>query len=175
MSSPNYPTSDIEDAFSSNFLNYFPALPGNTSSNSSNDSASLVPIISPPLSLFHDDPYMKAYDATDNELPIPPQVPIAPLTILPPSPVLSLSPMFLIHEDFFSLTREISSPKDTKTPVGSPIPISPSSSLVRSTTPPSDYPFDESIFAELDNSLWIISLPLGNEPVPEEPNESDAC
>ncbi|GKB11636.1 hypothetical protein Tco_0845559, partial [Tanacetum coccineum] len=30
---------------------------------------------------------------------------------------------------------------------------------------------DESIFAELDNSLWIIPQPLGSEPVPEKPNE----
>ncbi|GJR34076.1 hypothetical protein Tco_1209760 [Tanacetum coccineum] len=63
---------------------------------------------------------------------------------------------------------------------GSPISLSPSSSIgssspVRSTTPPPDYPFDESIFAELDNSLWIIPRPLGSEPVPEKPNESDAC
>nr|GFD50735.1 hypothetical protein [Tanacetum cinerariifolium] len=61
----------------------------------------------------------------------------------------------------------------------SPTPVSPSSlrgssSPVRSTTPPPDYPFDESIFAELDNSLLIISRPLGKEPDPEEPNESDA-
>ncbi|GJV31443.1 hypothetical protein Tco_1391843 [Tanacetum coccineum] len=67
-------------------------------------------------------------------------------------------------------------PRDTEPPVGSPIPSSPSSSVgssspVRSTTPPPDYPFDESIFAELDNSLWIIPRPLGSEPVPEEPNE----
>ncbi|GKB54145.1 hypothetical protein Tco_0904898 [Tanacetum coccineum] len=71
-------------------------------------------------------------------------------------------------------------PRDTEPPVGSPIPLSPSlsvgsSSLVRSTTPPPDYPFDESIFAELDNSLRIIPRPLGSELVPEEPNESDAC
>ncbi|GJY31964.1 hypothetical protein Tco_0415459 [Tanacetum coccineum] len=71
---PKHPTSDIEDAFSSNFQDYFPALPRNTSSNSLNDSASLVPIVSPTLSLSHDDPYMKAYDATDNELPIPLQL-----------------------------------------------------------------------------------------------------
>ncbi|GKB71395.1 hypothetical protein Tco_0932807 [Tanacetum coccineum] len=67
-------------------------------------------------------------------------------------------------------------PRDTKPPVGSPISLSPSSSVgysspVRSTTPPPDYPFDESIFAELDNSLWIIPRPLKSEPVPEEPNE----
>ncbi|GJT62868.1 reverse transcriptase domain-containing protein [Tanacetum coccineum] len=77
--------------------------------------------------------------------------------------------------DFFP-PEEIPPPKDTETPVESPIPISPSSSVgssspVRSTTPPPDYPFDESIFAELDNSLWIIPRPLGSEPVPEESNE----
>ncbi|GJX11379.1 putative reverse transcriptase domain-containing protein [Tanacetum coccineum] len=71
--------------------------------------------------------------------------------------------------------EEIPPPKDTKTPVESPIPISPSlsvgsSSPVRSTTPPY-YLLDESIFAELDNSLWIIPRPLGSEPVPEESNE----
>ncbi|GKB70562.1 reverse transcriptase domain-containing protein [Tanacetum coccineum] len=67
-------------------------------------------------------------------------------------------------------------PRDTEPRVGLPISLSPSSSVgssspVRSTTPPPDYPFDESIFAELDNSLWIIPRPLGSEPVPEEPNE----
>ncbi|GKB65823.1 hypothetical protein Tco_0927235 [Tanacetum coccineum] len=66
MSSPNYPTSDIKDAFSSNFSDYIPASPdyvptspGNTNSSSSNNSFGLVPIASPTLSLFHDDPYMK--------------------------------------------------------------------------------------------------------------------
>ncbi|GJV29832.1 hypothetical protein Tco_1386280 [Tanacetum coccineum] len=49
----------------------------------------------------------------------------------------------------------------TEPPVGSPIPLSSSSSVgssspIRSTTPPPDYPFDESIFAKLDKSLWII-------------------
>ncbi|GKC92323.1 hypothetical protein Tco_1157765, partial [Tanacetum coccineum] len=71
--------------------------------------------------------------------------------------------------------KKISSPKDTKTPVESPIPISQSSSVgssspVRSTTPPPYSLFDESIFAKLDNSLWIIPRPLGSEPVPEESN-----
>ncbi|GJW22872.1 putative reverse transcriptase domain-containing protein [Tanacetum coccineum] len=66
--------------------------------------------------------------------------------------------------------------RNTEPPVRSPIPLSPSSSVgssssVRSTTPPLDYPFDESIFAKLDNSLWIIPRPLGSEPVPEKPNE----
>ncbi|GKA58441.1 reverse transcriptase domain-containing protein [Tanacetum coccineum] len=72
--------------------------------------------------------------------------------------------------------KKILPPKDAETPVESPIPISPSSSVgssspVRSTTPPPDYPFDKSLFAELHNSLWIISQPLGSEPVPEKPNK----
>ncbi|GKE63332.1 hypothetical protein Tco_1513699, partial [Tanacetum coccineum] len=70
-------------------------------------------------------------------------------------------------------------PRDIEPHVGSPISLSPSSlvessSPVRSTTPPPDYPFDESVFAELDNSLWIIPQLLGSEAVPEEPNKSDA-
>nr|GEU31829.1 reverse transcriptase domain-containing protein [Tanacetum cinerariifolium] len=73
----------------------------------------------------------------------------------------------------------ISPPKDAKTPIESSIPVSPSSSIgssssVRSITPPLDYLSDESIYAELDNSLWIIPQPLGSKPVPMEPNESDA-
>nr|GEU32932.1 reverse transcriptase domain-containing protein [Tanacetum cinerariifolium] len=51
MSSPNHPTFDIDDAFSSNSSNYTPAspdyspaLPGNTPSESSNNSFGLVPI-----------------------------------------------------------------------------------------------------------------------------------
>ncbi|GJX00471.1 reverse transcriptase domain-containing protein, partial [Tanacetum coccineum] len=67
-------------------------------------------------------------------------------------------------------------PKDTEPPVGSPILLSSSSSVgssspVRSTTPSPDYPFDESIFVELDNSLWIIPRPLKSEPVSKESNE----
>ncbi|GJV19414.1 reverse transcriptase domain-containing protein [Tanacetum coccineum] len=102
MSSSNHPIivpsdSDIEDAFSStNVPDYFPATPGNTSPDSSNDLTKylLATLVFSPL---HDDPYMEimqAYDATDNELPIPPlQAPIAPPTIVSPSPVLSLSPI----------------------------------------------------------------------------------
>nr|GEY63804.1 hypothetical protein [Tanacetum cinerariifolium] len=63
---------------------------------------------------------------------------------------------------------------DTKTSV-SPSSSVGSSSPIRSTISPLDYPFDESIFAELDNSLWITPRPLGEEPVPEESNELDAC
>ncbi|GJS14913.1 reverse transcriptase domain-containing protein [Tanacetum coccineum] len=66
MSSPSHPTSNIDDDFSSNFPDYIsaspdyvPASPGKTYSSSSNNSFGLVPIASPTLSLFHDDPYMK--------------------------------------------------------------------------------------------------------------------
>ncbi|GKB57002.1 hypothetical protein Tco_0913188, partial [Tanacetum coccineum] len=92
MSSPNHPTSNIEDAFSSNFPDYIPTSPdysptspGNTYSSSSNNSFGLVPIASPTLSLFHDDPYMKvmhAYYAKKSPIPQP--------TIVPPSSMLSL-------------------------------------------------------------------------------------
>ncbi|GJV33035.1 hypothetical protein Tco_1393435 [Tanacetum coccineum] len=127
MSSPNHPTSEIEDAFSSNFLDYIPAS----------------------------------------------------LDYVPASPGKTYSSFSNNSFDFFP-PEEIPPPKDAETPVESPIPISPSSSVgssspVRSTTPPPDYPFDKSIFAKLDNSLWIIPRPLGSEPVPEEPNESKAC
>ncbi|GJZ29323.1 hypothetical protein Tco_0573970 [Tanacetum coccineum] len=100
MSSPNHPTSDIEDAFSSNFPDYIPASPdyvpaspGKTYSSSSNNSFGLVPIASPTLSLFHDDPYMKVMHAYyAKESPIPPP------TIVPPSSMLS--PMFNPQEFF---------------------------------------------------------------------------
>ncbi|GJU30074.1 hypothetical protein Tco_1173663 [Tanacetum coccineum] len=109
MSSPNHPTSNIEDAFSSNFPDYIPASPdyspaspGNTYSSSSNNSFGLVPIASPTLSLFHDDPYMKVMQAYyAKESPIPPP------TIVPPSPMLS--PMFNPQE--FFLPEELLPPK----------------------------------------------------------------
>ncbi|GKD38652.1 hypothetical protein Tco_1258859 [Tanacetum coccineum] len=108
MSSPNHPTSDIEDAFSSNFLDYIPASPDyvpsspkKTYSSSSNNSFFVVPIVSPTLSLFHDDPYMKvmhAYYAKESHIPPP--------TIVPPSTMLS---MFNPQE--FFLPEELLSPK----------------------------------------------------------------
>nr|GEW66479.1 hypothetical protein [Tanacetum cinerariifolium] len=69
-------------------------------------------------------------------------------TILPPSLVLSLSPMF--DSQHFFLPDKISPSKDAETPVESPIPISPSSSVgstspIRSNTSPPDYPFNESL------------------------------
>ncbi|GKB18237.1 hypothetical protein Tco_0852160 [Tanacetum coccineum] len=102
MSSPNHPTSNIEYSFSSNFLvfisassDYVPASLGKTYSSSLNNSFGLVPIASPTLSLFHDDPYMKVMHAYyAKESPIPP-----PTSVLP-SPMIS--PMFNPQEFFLS-------------------------------------------------------------------------
>nr|GFB28915.1 hypothetical protein [Tanacetum cinerariifolium] len=91
--------------------------------------------------------------------------------VLHPSPVLSQSPIS-DSQDFFP-SEEIL-PKDTDTFV-SPSSSVGSSSPIRSTISPLDYPFDESIFTKLDNSLWITPRPLGEEPVLEELNESDTC
>nr|GEU87459.1 putative reverse transcriptase domain-containing protein [Tanacetum cinerariifolium] len=67
MSFPNHPTSNIEDAFSSNFFEYLLASPdyvlassGKTYSSFSN-SFGIVLIASLSLSLFHDDLYMKEF------------------------------------------------------------------------------------------------------------------
>nr|GFA81912.1 hypothetical protein [Tanacetum cinerariifolium] len=148
VSSPNHPTFDIEDAFSSNFpdyisasLDYFPTSSGKISPDSSNDLTKYrLTLID--ISPYHNDPYLiQAYDAIP-----PPQAIIALPAVLPLSLVLSLPPMF-DYLDFFS-SEKISPPKDTKTPFKSPIPVSPSSSVgssspVRLTTSPPDYPFDE--------------------------------
>ncbi|GJY54207.1 reverse transcriptase domain-containing protein, partial [Tanacetum coccineum] len=99
MSSPNHPTSNIEDAYSSNFSNfllaspdYFPASPGKTYSSSSK-SFGVVPIASPTLLLFHDDPYMKVMQACyAKESPIPPP------TIIPSSSMLNPQEFFLPEE-----------------------------------------------------------------------------
>ncbi|GJR13500.1 hypothetical protein Tco_0796152 [Tanacetum coccineum] len=72
-------------------------------SSSSNNSFGLVPIASPTLSLFHDDPYMKvmhAYYAKES--------PIPPTTIVPPSSMLSLmfNPQeFLLPEELLPLKK----------------------------------------------------------------------
>nr|GEX30056.1 reverse transcriptase domain-containing protein [Tanacetum cinerariifolium] len=170
ISSPNHLTFKIKDALSSNFLDYVPASPNyflasprNTSPDTANDFTKylLAKLVFSPL---HDDLYMEvmqAYYAT-NELPIPPlQSPIASPTVMP------LVLLLFDSQDFFP-PEEISPPKDTKTPIESSIPVSPSSSVgslspVRSITPPLDYLFDEFIYAELYNSLWIIPRPLGTQ------------
>ncbi|GJW83432.1 hypothetical protein Tco_0156577 [Tanacetum coccineum] len=99
MSSPNHPTSNVEDAFSSNFPNYFSASPDyfpasseNTYSSSSN-SFGVVLIASPTLSLFYDDPYMKVMQAFYAE-----KSPIPPPTIIPQSSMLNPQEFFLPDE-----------------------------------------------------------------------------
>ncbi|GJY37953.1 reverse transcriptase domain-containing protein [Tanacetum coccineum] len=102
MSSPNHPTSNIEDAFSSNFPDYIPASPdyvpaspGKTYSSSSNNSFGVVLIVSLTLLLFHDDPYMKVMHAYyAKESPIPPP------TIMPPSSMFNPQEFFLPEELF---------------------------------------------------------------------------
>ncbi|GJV62654.1 hypothetical protein Tco_1473482 [Tanacetum coccineum] len=86
MPSPNHLTSGIEDAFSSNFLDfipasldYVPASLGKTYSSFSN-LFGVVPIVSPTLSLFHDDPYIKVLQAFYAK-----ESPILPPTIKPSS------------------------------------------------------------------------------------------
>ncbi|GJU23161.1 putative reverse transcriptase domain-containing protein [Tanacetum coccineum] len=88
MSSPDHPTSNMEDAFSSNFPNYLSASPdyistspGKTYSSSSN-SIGIVPLASPTFSLFHDDPYMKVLQAFyTKKSPIQPPIIISPSSI----------------------------------------------------------------------------------------------
>nr|GEW37996.1 reverse transcriptase domain-containing protein [Tanacetum cinerariifolium] len=69
MSSPNHPTSNIEDALFLNFPDYLSASPDYVSASprktysSYSNSFSVVPIASPTLSLFHDDPYMKEFSS----------------------------------------------------------------------------------------------------------------
>nr|GEU78505.1 reverse transcriptase domain-containing protein [Tanacetum cinerariifolium] len=106
MSSPNHLTSNIEDAFSSNFPNYIPAssdyVPASLGKTYSNNSFGLVLTASPSLLLFHDDPYMKvthAYYAKESPISLP--------VITPPS--LMLSPMFNSQE--FFLLEELLPPK----------------------------------------------------------------
>ncbi|GJW46592.1 reverse transcriptase domain-containing protein [Tanacetum coccineum] len=79
---------NLEDVFSSNFPNYvppaspdyIPTSPGKTYSSASN-TFGIVPLTSPTLSLFPDDPYMKALQAFYTEKsPIPSPIIIPPKT-----------------------------------------------------------------------------------------------
>ncbi|GKE07903.1 reverse transcriptase domain-containing protein [Tanacetum coccineum] len=64
-----------------------------TYSSSSNSSYGVVPIASPTLSLFHDDPFMKVMHAYyAKESPIPPP------TIVPPSSMFNPQEFFLLEE-----------------------------------------------------------------------------
>nr|GFC70190.1 hypothetical protein [Tanacetum cinerariifolium] len=89
MSSPNHPTSNIEDAFSSNFLDYTMASPRNISPDPS-DNLSKYLFASLAISPFHN---VQVYNNA-NKPPIPPQDPITPPTILTPSPILPPPPPF---------------------------------------------------------------------------------
>ncbi|GJY67216.1 hypothetical protein Tco_0469454 [Tanacetum coccineum] len=106
MSSPDHPTANLEDAFSSNFPNYVPpaspdyvpASPGKTYSSASN-LFGIVPLASPTLSLFPDDPYMKVLQAFYTE-----KSPIPPPIIIPPKPQ-----EFFLPEGLLSPTKSSSS------------------------------------------------------------------
>nr|GEV60295.1 reverse transcriptase domain-containing protein [Tanacetum cinerariifolium] len=155
MSSRNHPTSNIEDAFSSNFLDFIPASsdyvptsPGKTYSSSLN-SFGVVPITSPSLSLFHNDPYMKVLQAFyAEESPIPPPNPITSQVILTPSSLFDpryfffpeelLPPKKQIHPSSSSLTTlSNSSRKQACIPV-------PPSFLTYTPTPPQIYELGKS-------------------------------
>nr|GEU55146.1 hypothetical protein [Tanacetum cinerariifolium] len=106
MSSPNHPTSNIKDAFSSNFLDFIPTspdyvstLPGKTYSSSSN-SFGVVPIASPSRSLFYNALYMKVLQAFyTKKSPIPPPI------ITPPSSMPNPKEFFL-PEEFLSPKKQ---------------------------------------------------------------------
>ncbi|GJT67350.1 hypothetical protein Tco_1018830 [Tanacetum coccineum] len=81
-------------------LDYVPASPGKTYSSSSN-SFGVVPIASPTLLLFHDDPYMKVMQAFyAKESPIPPP------TIVPSSSMFNPQEFFL-PEGLFSRKKSV--------------------------------------------------------------------
>ncbi|GJS11100.1 hypothetical protein Tco_0367896 [Tanacetum coccineum] len=82
--------------------NYVPASPGKTYSSSSNNSFGVVPIVSPTLSLYRDDPFMKVMHAYyAKESPIPPP------TIVPPSTM----PSSMFNPQEFFLPEELLLPK----------------------------------------------------------------
>nr|GEY44943.1 hypothetical protein [Tanacetum cinerariifolium] len=115
-SSPDHSTSNIEDAFSFNFLDYNTASPGNISPDPLDNLpkylfASLA--ISPSCNV-------QAYNAVTNKPPIPPQDPITPPTILTPSSVLQPSPLldplnFFVLEELLPLKKQIHPPSSSST------------------------------------------------------------
>ncbi|GJX86705.1 hypothetical protein Tco_0337479 [Tanacetum coccineum] len=144
---------DVKDAFSSTTTpdytpaspDYFPASQGNTSPDPSDDLSKYL-LASLAISPFHNDLYMKvmqAYNATNNESPIPlPRAPIAPPTILPSSLVLPLSPMF-DPQDFF-IPEEILPPQKRARFL--------SSSFTNPSAPPQVFKIRENYHGALDMS-----------------------
>nr|GEZ73935.1 hypothetical protein [Tanacetum cinerariifolium] len=115
MSFSNLPTSNIEDAFFSNFANYTTASPGNISPDPS-DNLSKYLFASLAISPFHN---VQVYNDA-NKPPIPPQDPITPPTILTPSPVLPPSPLFdprhlFVHEELLPPKKQIHPPSSSST------------------------------------------------------------
>nr|GEY01910.1 hypothetical protein [Tanacetum cinerariifolium] len=106
MSSPNHPTSNIDDVFSLNFPDYLSASSDyvlaslrKTYSSSSN-SFGVVPIASPSLSHFHDNPYMKVMHVYYAE-----KSPIPPLIITPPY-LMSNPQEFFLPEELLSPNKQ---------------------------------------------------------------------
>ncbi|GKB01832.1 hypothetical protein Tco_0829876 [Tanacetum coccineum] len=116
MSSPNYSTSDIEDAFSSmNILNYTSVssdyLPTSSESSSFNSSENskdkMIPSV---ISPFYNNPCLKDVQAFYAKAsPISPPDPITPPAILTPS--LVLPPSLLFDPRYFFVPEELLPPK----------------------------------------------------------------
>nr|GEX91080.1 hypothetical protein [Tanacetum cinerariifolium] len=161
MSSPNHLTSNIEDPFSLNFLDFIPASPdyvptspGKTYSSSSN-SFGLVPIASLSLLLFHNDSYMKvlqAFYTKESPIPLPNHVTLP--VILTPSPLLPPSPLFdpwyfFVPEDLLPPKKQIHPPSSSSTTLSNSsrkqacILVSPSFSTY-TPTPPQIYKLGKS-------------------------------
>nr|GFA37394.1 hypothetical protein [Tanacetum cinerariifolium] len=120
MSSPDHFTSNNEDAFSSNFLDYvstildyFPASLGKTYSNASNNSTGKIPL---EFSPFYNIKDIQAFYS--KELPFPSPDPITPPVILTSSPVLP--PSLLFDPRYFFVPEELLPLKKQIHPASSP-------------------------------------------------------
>nr|GEV18373.1 hypothetical protein [Tanacetum cinerariifolium] len=123
MTSPNHPTTNIEDGFSLNFPDYTTASPNYFSASLGNispdppDNLSKYLLASLAISPFHD---MQAYNVVTNKPPIPPQDHITPPTILTPSPVLPPSLLFdpryfFVPEELLPTKKQIHTPSSSST------------------------------------------------------------
>nr|GEV68550.1 putative ribonuclease H-like domain-containing protein [Tanacetum cinerariifolium] len=112
MSSPNHHTTDIEDAFSSNFPDYTTASPSYFLASPNNISRDPLNNLSKyllALQAISPFPDMQAYNDVANKPPIPPQDPITSPTILTPS--LVLPPSLLFDPRYFFVPEELLPPK----------------------------------------------------------------